>query len=329
MTSPITVAVIGATGKTGRSVVQGLIESQTHFNVISLTRTGSIESPANQGLATQGVRIIGYDLDGPRQKLVDALRGVDALISCITWEHLHHQLPWIEAAKEAGIKRFVPSEWVGPATKGVIDIKDKKLDILSAIQRAHLPYTIIDVGCYYQVFVPKIPSGRSDHAHSKYIDHRIVAGGNQKFALTDLKDIGRYVARIIEDPRTVNKHVFAYTEVLSMNEIWDAMKTSSGETPLKEDVSEAEIKEIIEACRNKLSCSSESAHHPDNIMDTANFNMGQYRLSWCVRGDNTPEYADYLGYLNFWHLFPGSPKGKSLEAFFKDIVKETPTGSQE
>lgn len=53
------------------------------------------------------------------------LNGIEVLISCIAWEHLHFQIPWIEAAKEAGVKRFVPSEWVGPAPRGVIDIKNK------------------------------------------------------------------------------------------------------------------------------------------------------------------------------------------------------------
>lgn len=146
--------------------------------------------------------------------------GIDVLISCITWEHLDLQLPWIEAAKEAGAKRFVPSEWVGPVPRGVINIKDKvgyhsrhnryltliqKLDTLGAIHCARLPYTIIDVGCWYQVFVPKIPSGRSDSHHSIYIDHRIVGDEDQKFALTDMADIGKYVAQIVADPRTLSK----------------------------------------------------------------------------------------------------------------------------
>lgn len=105
------------------------------------------------------------------------------------------------------------------------------------IQRANIPYTIIDVGCWFQVFVPKVPSGRADKAHSAYIDHRIVGDGNQEFALTDMADIGTYVAQIISDPRTLNKRVFAYTEVMSMNEIWDAMAAASGETPPKAYVS--------------------------------------------------------------------------------------------
>lgn len=58
-------------------------------------------------------------------QVLEQLKEINVIISCITWEHLHLQIPWIEAAKEAGVKRFVPSEWVEPAPREVIDIKDK------------------------------------------------------------------------------------------------------------------------------------------------------------------------------------------------------------
>lgn len=86
-------------------------------------------------------------------------------------------------------------------------------------------------------------------------------------------------------------------------------------------VSEAEIREIIAKCRTRLEDSPKGAHHPDNIMDTANFNIGQYRISWCVRGDNTPEFAKYLGYLNIWQLYPELVRGRSLKSFFQSVLK--------
>ncbi|KAH8434299.1 uncharacterized protein LDX57_011945 [Aspergillus melleus] len=310
-----TVGVIGATGNAGRAVVNGLLSSPTDFNITSFTRESSIDSRENQTLKARGVRVVGYNLDGPRQKLVSQLKDIDTLISCIAWEHLDLQLPWIEAAKEAGVNRFVPSEWVILTDSGL-----QKIEILGAIQRARLPYTIIDVGCWYSVFVPKVPSGRSDIAHSRYIDHRIVEDGNQEFALTDLADIGKYVAHIVTDPRTINKHVFAYTEMHSMNGIWDTMAGVTGEEPEKNYVTLAEINEVIKTCRKRLENSPHKMMHPDNIMDCANYNMGEYRISWCVRGDNTPEYAEYLGYLDFWKLYPEFPKGASLESFFRGIV---------
>lgn len=94
-------------------------------DVTFLTRVVSIDSPANKVLREKGVKILSYDLQGPKGHLTSLLRGIDVLISCITWEHLEDQIPWILAAKEAGVKRFVPSEWVGPAPRGVVDIKDK------------------------------------------------------------------------------------------------------------------------------------------------------------------------------------------------------------
>lgn len=93
--------------------------------MISFTRQSSVDSAANRQLRKRGVSIVGYDLSSPREALVDHLRGIDVLIPCITWEHLDQQTPWIDGAKEAGVQRFVPSEWVGPAPRGVIDIKDK------------------------------------------------------------------------------------------------------------------------------------------------------------------------------------------------------------
>ncbi|KNG89025.1 hypothetical protein ANOM_002411 [Aspergillus nomiae NRRL 13137] len=270
----ITVGVIGATGNAGQTVVNGLLSSPIAFTITSFTRESSVNRQENQRLKAKGVCIVGYDLSGPHQKLVDQLKNIDILISCINWEHLDLQLPWIKAAKEAGVKRFVPSEWVGPCPKGVHWIKDHKLEILGAIQRARLPYTVIDVGCWYSVFVPKVPSGKSDKAHMPYIDHRIVEDGNQKFALIDIADVGKYVAQIVADPRTINKHVFAYTEVLSMNEIWNTMAIGTGEEPEKDYVSLADIHEIIETCRKRLESSLHTMQHPDNIMDCANYNMG-------------------------------------------------------
>lgn len=48
-------------------------------------------------------------------------------------------------------------------------------------------------------------------------------------AVTDSRDIGRYVAKIIADPRTLNKSVFAYSEVLTQREIFQIMEEASGE----------------------------------------------------------------------------------------------------
>jgi hypothetical protein len=48
-------------------------------------------------------------------------------------------------------------------------------------------------------------------------------------ALTDLRDIGPYVAKIITDSRTMNKYVFCYGELLSQEALFAKMEELSGE----------------------------------------------------------------------------------------------------
>lgn len=93
-----------------------------------------------------------------------------------------------------------------------------------------IPYTIIDVGYWYQISFPSLPSGRVDYASvygSKYYD--IDGNPEQKTALIDRNDIGRFVARVIVDERTLNKSILCYGDVISQNEIFQMLEEKSGE----------------------------------------------------------------------------------------------------
>jgi len=57
----------------------------------------------------------------------------------------------------------------------------------------------------------------------------IYGDGNIKAAVTDLRDIGRYVAKIITDDRTLNKYLFCYGDLLSQEEIFAKMEELSEE----------------------------------------------------------------------------------------------------
>lgn len=64
------------------------------------------------------------DLNGPKKVLVELLTGIDVVISCIYWANLKDQIPLAEAAKEAGVKRFVPSSFQTPTPRGVMQLAD-------------------------------------------------------------------------------------------------------------------------------------------------------------------------------------------------------------
>ena len=61
------------------------------------------------------------------------------------------------------------------------------------------------------------------------IANKIIGGGNVLSAITDLRNIGRYIVKIIADERTLNRIVFAYNTVMTQNKIYDLVEEMSGE----------------------------------------------------------------------------------------------------
>jgi len=62
------------------------------------------------------------------------------------------------------------------------------------------------------------------------VDTNLHCDGEAPNLLTDLRDVGYFVARIVDDERTLNKSVYAWGDVLSENQIWSTMEEISGET---------------------------------------------------------------------------------------------------
>ena len=106
-----TVLIIGATGRTGRRVIDGLIESGNYVstchlvpyrssahaalqNVVALTRPSSISKPQVSALRERGVEIrVGDCVADPPAKLAEYVRDVDILLSTINAEETLEQTP--------------------------------------------------------------------------------------------------------------------------------------------------------------------------------------------------------------------------------------------
>ena len=71
------------------------------------------------------------------------------------------------------------------------------------------------MGYWYQISFPALPSGKIDYAMLRKGDTNMIGNGDVKTGITDLRDVGRYVALIINDERTLNRFVFSFSEVLS------------------------------------------------------------------------------------------------------------------
>lgn len=185
------------------------------------------------------------------------------------------------------------------------------------------------MGWWYQLAFPNLPSGKVDYA-SIVPSSSIPGDGTVKSALTDERDVGEWVKRIIADPRTLNQQVFAYNELWTKQEIYDLMEKLSGEKIVRVYVSHLSLSTLPtndspthfhpklqiaeEAIAQGLAQAASSGPQGEQMAILLN-----YYLSWGIRGDNTPEYAKFLGYLNAQELYPDF-KPRTFEAFVQELL---------
>lgn len=212
-----------------------------------------MNKPGNLALKDLGVGVRSLDLATDDQPtIVAALKGVDILISAIGPGAQLDQIPLATAAKTGGVQRFVPCAFITviPAG-GVQDLRDQKEVVYNHTKVIGLPYTIIDCGWWFQIAFPSLPSGRTDYAVMTPAPP-IGGDGSVPSGLTDVRDVGRYVARVIRDERTLNKMVFVYNELWTQNEIWDRLEALSGEQIPRTYVTRVSLEEKIESAKQKL-----------------------------------------------------------------------------
>ncbi|KAJ3533614.1 hypothetical protein NM208_g7908 [Fusarium decemcellulare] len=306
------VAIIGSTGQTGSVIVEALLKSTTtQFDVTALTRPSSLQKPEVVELKRKGATIVAANLNGPKAALVQTLTGMDVVISTIYGGSVMDEIPLIDACKGAGVKRYLPCFFATVAApKGSLLLRDMKEDVLNHIKKVHLPYTVVDVGWWYQVNLPKLPSGRIDYAAMETSDG-IAGDGNTPIAFTDLRDIGNYVARIIADPRTLNRMVFAYNEVHTQNQVYDLLERLSREKLERKYVP-------AEAIATSIAEIEATQPAPDSV-EFVTLARYQYWYSCGIRGDNTPEYAAYLGYVTTHELYPDFER-TTFETYAQEVL---------
>ncbi|TVY42056.1 Isoflavone reductase-like protein [Lachnellula subtilissima] len=306
MSKPRTL-VVGATGRTGGTIVDSLLEDgKTHIE--ALIRPASNAKPTILKLRDRGVKIHFAEIKDDPQ-LASILAGIDTVISTIGPGAQLEQIPLADAAKKADVKRFVPCAFITVCPSGgVMWIRDQQ-----HFRKLGLPYTLIDVGYWYQASFPTLPSGRVDYASLLVPNMTISGDKNIKTALTDLRDIGPYVARCIIDSRTLNKYVFCYGELLSQDELFARMEELSGERIEREFVSPDQLFALCDATKASFRYDLSEIKQAMTVIDV------EYSYSMFVRSDNSPEYAKYLGYLDARDLYPDFVP-RLFEAFARELV---------
>jgi hypothetical protein len=96
----------------------------------SIQRIGAITRSANTNAAKElkalNIELYQLDVNKDREEdIIQNLRGVDILVSVVAAHAIESQRPLFKAAKAAGVKRVVPSDFSTPTDEGIMSLHDR------------------------------------------------------------------------------------------------------------------------------------------------------------------------------------------------------------
>ncbi len=301
-----TVTIFAATGAVGTTCVDAFLEHDA-FDVQILIRAGGPEEKSSSGIGNpdaqtkerrrdrwleMGVEIRAADITD-HASLIPALSGTDYLVSCAPISATESQYPLIWAAKEAGVERFVLSEygfiydWERALPTPTVHraIARQKVFIRQVIELAGLDYTIIPAGLWPEYYM---------------VEPVLVMGDPDKpVAWSTAQDVGRIIPHVLAHPGSRNAVCpVAATAYCSWNELLAVRERILGRAVSRQHLTDREWQEGYAAHSSGLSrilmaMGISVSECPDGMALWGNWN-----------GTYLPEF-----------------KGTSLEAAFVDIIE--------
>ncbi|KAK9708346.1 hypothetical protein K7432_009694 [Basidiobolus ranarum] len=238
------VIVFGASGFVGHTILKELLKS-SNFKSSAFSRIGGKKITVN------GVNIVEGDLEN-HDSLVKALKGFDVVISAFAGEGLQKQAQIILAAKEAGVRRFVPSDF-GYEYSLNIDGRDKpfvhpvietKRSIKKAIADSGLEYTVIHNG-YFIDFAPQPWAPFLQGQNPDNVKFSIPGDGEAKLEWSTVVDTAKFLVASLADPISRNAELKFRGDFKSFNEVADLFEKYSGKKVEREYQPVDELKKLI------------------------------------------------------------------------------------
>lgn len=118
-----------ASGNIGKIILDSLVRAP-QFKVTAVSRSSS------DATFPSGVQV--YKSDFSESDLVSAFKGQDVVISVVGVGGFEHQKKLVDAAVQAGVKRFLPSEFsantLSPAVRQLLPLFEQKLEVLEYLK---------------------------------------------------------------------------------------------------------------------------------------------------------------------------------------------------
>ncbi|TVY25550.1 Isoflavone reductase-like protein [Lachnellula hyalina] len=213
--SPIKVALAGATGNLGVSVLEALLGANLHVTVLSRIHGNSSKLAPHPRLTITEVDF------SSTQSLVAALQGAQVVISCLATLAIGSQNPLIEASVAAGVTRFIPAEF-GMDSRNplcvVLPVCEPKVNTQKYLQEKansnpEFSYTGIANGLFLDWGL-KVGFILNLALHSATLYN----GGDVPFSTTMLGDVAKAILGVIDNlEQTANRILYIHSAVTTQN----------------------------------------------------------------------------------------------------------------
>ncbi|KAH7102516.1 NAD(P)-binding protein [Auriculariales sp. MPI-PUGE-AT-0066] len=214
-------AVAGGAGSLGRFVTLALQGQGAKVSVLS---RNAVDIPSGASLS-----IVDYT---SMESLVSALSDVEVVVSVLSGPGMAAQPLLAKAAKAAGVKHFVPSEYgmrTGDLpTDSLLSVFADKVAMHELLRQLELPYTLYYVGVFSDWFF--IPLFGFDFDKRKIT---IVGPGTTPVSWTSRRDIAYFIAYTLTHvpaAQLANRELNVEGEELSFNEVVNILEGARGET---------------------------------------------------------------------------------------------------
>ncbi|KAL1612149.1 hypothetical protein SLS60_000372 [Paraconiothyrium brasiliense] len=255
---PTRIALAGATGNLGPPILDALL-SASH-TVTVLTRLGSTSTSKLRPHPNLTITEVDF---ASSASMLPALTGVEVVVSAVAASAMGSQNPLIDAAVQAGVKRFIPAEFG-------LDSMNEKAKSLPVIKpkvatQKHLNEKVKESGGSFSWtaiangwFLDWVLQTTTLLMDVKERKATLFNGGDARFSATLLADIAKAVVGVIEKrDETSNRVVYVQSAVVTQKQLIGYAKEKDGREwsfTVKEtdellgEIAEAEAKGDFQAC---------------------------------------------------------------------------------
>ena len=249
------ILVVGATGALGSEICRLLTTSNR--SVRALVRPTADESRVEQ-LRTLGVALAQGDLKN-RVSLDEACRGVDTVITTATTTMSRQpddsipsvdqdgQLQLVEAARSAGVRRFVYVSY-----SGNIDVDcpltTAKRSVEQRLARSGMTYTVLRPSFFMEMWLSPALGFDAQNARAQ-----LFGSGEAKISFVSAKDVARFAVGCLDNPAAYNTMIeLGGPEALSPLEVVRRFEAAGGRKFAIETVPETALEAQLAGATDPL-----------------------------------------------------------------------------